>query len=114
MHHMKQRLQETAATLTVGRRARSVLSGSPSAVPPLLPPYHEQVVDEWVDRAHPCTTVEANGEPEGFVAVCAPAPGAFAFAATAQEALDDMRSVLAGWAHFSLADGQELPKLPPG
>ena len=29
-------------------------------------------------------------------------------------ALDDMRSILAGWAHFSLADGQELPKLPPG
>ena len=67
-----------------------------------------------VDRAYTCTTVEANGEPEGFVAMCAPAPGAFAFAATAQEALDDMRSVLTGWVHFSLADSQELSKLPPG
>ena len=77
-----------------------------------LVPCTEQVIDAWVDRAHPYTTVEPNGEPEGFVAVCPPAPGAFAFAETEQEALDDMRSVLIGWAHFSLADGQELPRLP--
>ena len=34
------------------------------------------------------------------------------FADTEQEAIDDMRSALFGWAYFSLVDGQEPPELP--
>ena len=77
-----------------------------------LRPDHEQLINEWVDRAHPYTTVEANGEPEGFVGLCPPARGAITFADTEQEAIDDMRSCLFGWAYFSLGDGQGLPTLP--
>ena len=86
--------------------------GSPPRPLHPLPPHCEQLIDEWVERAHPHTTVGTNGTPEGFVAVCAPAPGAFTFADTEQEAIDDMRSALFGWAYFSLVDGQALPALP--
>lgn len=112
MRSTKRRLHQAAAALIPGRWAHLTRLGAPPPPPAQLSPDQEQLVGEWVKRAHPYTTVVANCEPEGFVAVCPPAPGAFAFAATEQEALDDMRSVLTGWAHFSLVDGQQLPALP--
>ena len=112
MSSTKQRLQQAAAALIPKRRARLSRFGSPPRPLHPLPPHCEQLIDEWVERAHPHTTVEANGTPQGLVAVCPPAPGAFTFADTEQEAIDDMRSALFGWAHFSLVDGQEPPELP--
>ena len=69
------------------------------------------MIDQWVERAHPLITVEAIKDPEGFVALCPPARGAIAFGYSAQEAVDQMRDVLSGWAHFSLEDGCPLPAL---
>ena len=77
-----------------------------------LTPDLERLIDEWVDRAHPHTTVEPIDDPEGFVALCPPARGAITFAYTEQEAIDEMRDVLSGWAYFSLDSGQDPPKLP--
>ena len=112
MTQVKRRLHQAAAALTPKRWAHLPRFGSPP--PPLdqLPPGHEQLINEWVERAHPYTTVEANGEPEGFVGLCPPVSGAITFADTEQEAIDDMRSCLFGWACFSLGDGQGLPTLP--
>ncbi len=112
MNSTKQRLQQAAAALIAKRRTRLSRFGSPPRPRHPPPPHCEQLIDEWVERAHPHTTAETNGTPEGFVAVCAPAPGAFTFADTEQEAIDDMRSALFGWAYFSLVDGQALPALP--
>ena len=111
MRSTRRHLLQAVAALIPKRWAHLTRFGSPP--PPLdqLPPDCEQLIDEWVERAHPYTTVEANGEPEGFVGLCPPAPGAFTFANTEQEAIDDMRSCLLGWTYFSLGDGQELPTL---
>ena len=78
-----------------------------------LTPDLERFIDDWVDRAHPHTVVEPVGDPEGFVALCPPARGAIAFADTEQEAINEMRDVLSGWAYFSLDSGQNPPQLPP-
>ena len=112
MNSIKQRLQQAAAALIPKRRARLSRFGSPPRPLHRLAPHCEQLIDKWVAQAHPHTTVEANGTPEGFVAVCPPAPGAFTFADTEQQAIHDMRSALSGWAYFSLVDNQELPALP--
>lgn len=95
-----------------GREGRSASMDRPGPPTLVVTPDLERFIDEWVDRAHPHTVVEPIGDPEGFVALCPPARGAIAFAYTEQDATTDMRSVLAGWAYFSLDSGQELPTLP--
>ena len=92
-----------------GRFAPKDDLGPPTLV---LTPDLKRFIDEWADRAHPHTTVESTRDPEGFVALCPPARGAIAFGYTEQEAVEEMRSVLFDWAHFSLDLGQELPTLP--
>ncbi len=77
-----------------------------------LPRDQEGLIHEWVDRAHPHTAVEQIDDPKGFVALCAPARGAIACGYSEQEAIDEMRSVLFGWAYFSVVFGQDLPTLP--
>ena len=90
-----------------GRRFfREARPKTPAFVPA---PSQEQLIQDWVERAHRHTTVEAIGDPEGFVALCPPARGAIAFGYSAQEAIDEMRDVLSGWAYFSLEDGAPLP-----
>ena len=95
-----------------GREGRSASRDRPGPPTLVVTPDLERFIDEWVDRAHRHTVVEPIGAPEGFVALCPPARGAMAFADNERDATDDMRSVLAGWAYFSLDSGQELPTLP--
>ena len=56
--------------------------------------------------------VEAIESPRGFVAECEPAPGALSFGCTAEEALEEMRSVLCGWASLVVETGGDLPEAP--
>ena len=109
----KRRHRQAASALIPKRWGHLIWFASPPP-PPLdhLPADHERLISEWVERAHPHTIAEPNSEPEGFVGVCAPAPGAFTFAGTEQEAIDRMLSCLVGWAYFSVVDGQQLPALP--
>ena len=111
MKHTHADLRRPAAATATGRRARR---GAPDGRPPIESPPsdQDQLIDKWVERAHPLTTVEAIKDPEGFVALCPPARGAIAFGYSAQEAIDEMRDVLSGWAYFSLEDGCPLPVLP--
>ena len=105
-----QRLQRAGAALFPKRWTRLTWFGPR----PLgrLPADSEQLISEWVEWAHRHTIVEPNGEPAGFVVHCPPAPGAFTFADTEQQAADEMRDCLFGWAEVALRDGQELPALP--
>ena len=103
------RVDGSAAAPATGRRTRRRAPDRPPIGSPRSD--QEQLIDQWVERAHPLTTVEAIKDPEGFVALCPPARGAIAFGYSAQEAIDEMRDVLSGWAHFSLEDGCPLPAL---
>lgn len=69
-------------------------------------------IREWVAQAQERTAVEAIESPPGFVAECDAAPGALAFASTAEAALEEMRSVLHGWASLRVERGHDLPVLP--
>jgi len=69
-------------------------------------------IREWVSQAHERTAVEAIESPPGFVADCDAAPGALAFASTAEAAIEEMRSVLLGWASLRVERGHDLPALP--
>ena len=69
-------------------------------------------ISEWVAQAHERTAVEAIELPPGFVADCDAAPGALAFASTAEAAIEEMRSVLLGWASLRVDRGYALPVLP--
>ena len=69
-------------------------------------------IREWVAQAHERTAVEAIESPPGFVADCDAAPGALAFANTAEAAVEEMRSVLLGWASLRVERGHDLPVLP--
>jgi len=69
-------------------------------------------IREWVAQAHERTAVEAIESPPGFVADCDAAPGALAFASTAEAAIEEMRSVLLGWASLRVERGHDLPVLP--
>ena len=73
---------------------------------------HDQTISEWVAQAHPHATVEAISSPPGFVAECDVAPGALAIGRTEQQAREQMRSVLFGWASLVVEDGDDLPALP--
>ena len=77
-----------------------------------LTPRHDQIISEWVAQAHPHTTVEAITSPPGFVAECDAAPGALAIGRSEQQAREQMRSVLFGWASLVAEDGDDLPALP--
>ena len=55
--------------------------------------------------------MEAIESPRGFVADCDAAPGALAFATTAEVAIEEMRSVLLGWASLRVERGHDLPVL---
>ena len=70
-----------------------------------------QRIHEWVAQAHERTAVEAIESPPGFVADCDAAPGALAFASTAEAAIEEMRSVLLGWASLRVERGHDLPHL---
>ena len=110
MKHTHADLRRPAAAPATGRPKRR---GAPDDRPPIESHRSDQqLIDKWVERAHPLTTVEATKDPEGFVALCPPARGAIAFGYSAQEAIDEMRDVLSGWAYFSLEDGCPLPALP--
>ena len=69
-------------------------------------------IREWVAQAHERTAVEAIESPPGYVADCDAAPGALAFASTAEAAIEEMRSVLLGWASLRVKRGHDLPVLP--
>lgn len=71
-------------------------------------------IREWVAQAHERTAVEAIESPPGFVAECDAAPGALAFASTAEAAIEEMRSVLHGWASLRVERGHDLPHLRRG
>lgn len=69
----------------------------------------EQQIDDWAAAAWHRTTVEHIDDPEGFVAECEAAPGSLAFGRTAQEARDEMRTVLLDWARLRVDRGYGLP-----
>ena len=73
---------------------------------------HDGRIREWVAQAHERTAVEAIESPPGFVAECDAAPGALAFASTAEAAIEEMRSVLHGWASLRVERSHDLPVLP--
>ena len=70
-----------------------------------------QSISEWVAQTHERTAVEAIESPLGFVADCDAAPGALTFASTAEAAIEEMRSVLLGWASLRVERGHDLPHL---
>ena len=101
------KLRQLKTGMTRLRRSRSAVVRSSS-----LTSCHDQIISEWVAQAHPHTTVEAVSSPPGFVAECDAAPGALAIGRTEQQAREQMRSVLFGWASLVAEDGDDLPALP--
>ncbi len=71
----------------------------------------EKQIGDWAAAAWGRTTVERIDDPEGFVAECEAAPGSLAFGRTAQEARDEMRTVLLDWATLRVERGYRLPHI---
>ena len=69
-------------------------------------------VEVWAAEAHAHTVVERIDSHPGFLADCLAAPGAITVGRTEQEALDDMRSALIGWANVRVSRGYDLPPIP--
>ena len=77
-----------------------------------LSPDQERLISEWVESAHPHTTVEQTTDPKNFLADCPPARGAIICGDGEQEVFSEMRSVLFDWAYISVMFGRDLPPLP--
>lgn len=69
-------------------------------------------VEAWAAEAHQHTVVERIDSHPGFLADCVAAPGAITVGRTEQEALDEMRSALIGWASLRISRGYDLPPIP--
>ena len=67
----------------------------------------EKLVAQWADAAVSHAKVHSIDDPSGLVATVAGVKGAWGFGGSPEEALDELRSVLIGWASLKIEDGDD-------